>query len=170
MPRRGFDFFLIDRQVCDLIKQIQESNAYLMGLILWLGFDPQVIEYHRAARPAKYGVSMWTLSKKLKYFVDSFVAFSHLPVKLASALGMLCSTLGVGYAAFIVLLRIAMGVRVEGWASLMVAVLLLSGLQLMIIGIFGEYLVRNLDETRRRPRFIVDEVFESDAGALRRAA
>ncbi|MBC7814255.1 MAG: glycosyltransferase family 2 protein, partial [Burkholderiales bacterium] len=74
MPPRGFDFFLIDRQVCDLIGGIQENNAYLMGLILWLGFDPAVIYYHRREREKRYGRSMWTFAKKFKYFVDSFVA------------------------------------------------------------------------------------------------
>ena len=79
MPKRGFDFFLIDRQVCSLIDGIQENNAYLMGLILWLGFEPYVIQYDREAREDKYGQSMWTLGRKIKYFVDSFVAFSHFP-------------------------------------------------------------------------------------------
>jgi polyisoprenyl-phosphate glycosyltransferase len=86
MPKQGFDFFLIDRQVCDLINGIQESNAYLMGLILWLGFDPAVVHYRRRARKQRYGTSMWTLTKKLKYFIDSFVAFSYVPVRACSLL------------------------------------------------------------------------------------
>ncbi|MCZ2098167.1 MAG: glycosyltransferase family 2 protein, partial [Anaerolineae bacterium] len=106
MPRRGFDFFLIDRQVCDHIKQIQESNTYLMGLILWLGFDPAVIYYHRQRREARYGRSMWTLVRKIKYFIDSFVAFSYAPVRFASILGLTLSTLGLLYAAIIIVLRL----------------------------------------------------------------
>ena len=94
MPARGFDFFLIDRQICQLINEIQENNAYLMGLILWLGFDPHVLYYDRQARQRKYGQSMWTFTKKFKYFVDSFVAFSYLPVRVASALGVLFSVVG----------------------------------------------------------------------------
>src|SRR5262245_17476936 len=71
MPKGGFDFFLVDRQVRDLLTAIQESNAYLMGLILWLGFDPEVLYYHRQERERAYGVSMWTFTKKVKYFIDS---------------------------------------------------------------------------------------------------
>src|SRR5437870_813369 len=69
MPRQGFDFFLIDRQVCNLIKGIQESNTYLMGMILWLGFEPAVVYYHRQQRSERFGKSMWSFAKKLKYFI-----------------------------------------------------------------------------------------------------
>lgn len=161
MPKRGFDFFLIDRQVCDLINHIQENNAYLMGLILWLGFNPQVIYYHRQQREARYGRSMWTFAKKLKYFIDSFVAFSYLPVRGASCLGLSLSFLGMLYATLIVFLRIVTGQEVEGWSSMMVALLVLSGTQMIMIGILGEYLWRNLDETRKRPRFIIEKVVEN---------
>jgi len=158
MPKRGFDFFLIDRQVCDLITGIQENNAYLMGLILWMGFDPVVIPYHRRAREKRYGHSMWTFTKKLKHFVDSFVAFSYLPVRAASVFGFILSGLGILYALFIIIARIASGIQPEGWSSLMVILLIVSGVQMIMIGILGEYLWRNLDETRKRPRFIVESI------------
>ncbi len=161
MPRRGFDFWLIDRQVCDLVNNIQESNAYLSGLLLWLGFDPEVIYFDRQARPREYGRSMWTLRKKVKYFIDSFVAFSHFPVRLATSLGILFSLLGTVYAAYIIYQRLALEIDAPGWSSLMVVVLLASGAQLLILGVLGEYLWRNLDETRRRPPFIIDQVIES---------
>jgi dolichol-phosphate mannosyltransferase len=161
MPRRGFDFFLIDRQVCDLIKGIQESNAYLMGLILWLGFDPAVIYYHRRVREQRYGRSMWTFAKKLKYFVDSFVAFSYIPVRASSLLGIGLSIVGIVYALVVIVLRLLFDIRAEGWASLMVVLLIVSGAQLLMIGVLGEYLWRNLDETRRRPRFIIERVIQS---------
>lgn len=161
MPRSGFDFFLIDRQVCNLINGIQESNAYLMGLILWLGFNPAQVSYSRAARDPKFGRSMWTFSKKLKYFVDSFVAFSYFPVRLASAIGMSLSVVGVVYAVIVVLYRVLAGVEVQGWTSLMVVVLVASGAQLFMTGVLGEYVWRNLDETRRRPRFVIERTIES---------
>lgn len=160
MPRRGFDFFLIDRQVCDLIKGIQESNAYLMGLILWLGFDPAVIYYHRRQREQRYGRSMWTFAKKLKYFIDSFVAFSYIPVRASSLLGIGLSITGIVYAVVVIVARLFFDVRAEGWASLMVVLLIVSGAQLLMIGVLGEYLWRNLDETRRRPRFIIERTIE----------
>lgn len=160
MPRHGFDFFLLDRTVRDLIAGIQENNSYLMGLILWMGFDPGVIHYDREARPARYGPSMWGLGRRVKHFIDSFTAFSYFPLRAASVLGVVVAVLGVLYAALVVVLRVVHGFPVEGWASIMVAVLLLSGVQMLMIGVLGEYLWRNLEETRRRPRFIVEQVVE----------
>ena len=160
MPKRGFDFFLIDRQVCALINDIQENNAYLMGLILWLGFDPYVLHYDRRAREKKYGRSMWSLAKKFKYFVDSFVAFSYFPIRLASGLGILFSLLGLVYAIWVAFARLALGIEAEGWASLMIVVLIAAGVQMLILGIIGEYLWRSLDEIRRRPRFIIEKIIE----------
>jgi dolichol-phosphate mannosyltransferase len=158
MPRQGFDFFLVDRQVCDLLTGIQENNVFLMGLILWLGFDPEVVYYHRREREERFGRSTWTLFRKLKFFADAFVAFSYVPVRAASFLGIGLSFCGFCYAAFLIFARLCYGHQVEGWTSLMVVLLVVSGAQLIMIGILGEYLWRNLDETRRRPRFIVDRV------------
>jgi polyisoprenyl-phosphate glycosyltransferase len=162
MPKRGFDFFLIDRQVCDLINQIQENNVYLMGLILWLGFEPKVIPYHRRQREKRYGRSMWTLAKKVKYFVDSFVAFSYFPVRAASILGFSLSLIGLLYAGYIITLRLLFAIQIQGWTSLMVVLLVLSGSQMMMMGILGEYLWRNLDETRKRPPFIIESIHSQD--------
>jgi polyisoprenyl-phosphate glycosyltransferase len=158
MPKRGFDFFLIDRQVVDILTHIQENNAYLMGLILWSGFDPAVIHYTRRQREKQYGHSMWTFVRKIKYFIDAFVAFSYIPVRAASLLGVLLSIAGLIYAVLVVILRLTTDFAAEGWASLMVVLLLVSGAQMVMMGILGEYLWRNLDETRRRPRYIVDRV------------
>lgn len=160
MPERGFDFFLIDRQVCALLNDIQENNAYLMGLILWLGFDPYVLNYDRQTRAEKYGQSMWSFTRKFKYFVDSFVAFSYFPIRLASGLGILFSLLGLVYAIWVIFGRLTLGIEAEGWASLMIVVLIAAGMQMLILGIIGEYLWRNLDETRRRPRFIIEKIIE----------
>ena len=163
MPKRGFDFFLIDQQVCALISGIQENNTYLMGLILWLGFEPHVLHYDRQAREKRYGQSMWTLGRKVKYFIDSFVAFSHFPIRVSSALGMLFSLVGLLYAVWVIYSRLALGVSIEGWASLIVVVLIAAGIQMLILGIIGEYMWRNLDETRRRPRFIIETIIQQES-------
>lgn len=161
MPKRGFDFFLIDRSVCDIVTSIQESNPYLMGLILWLGFKPVVLKYDRQEREKRYGRSMWTTARKIRYFVDCFVAFSYVPVRFASVTGIALSFLGLVYAAFIIASRLLYGTQVEGWASLMTVLLVVSGVQMVMTGILGEYVWRNLEETRRRPRFVVGRVHES---------
>lgn len=170
MPERGFDFFLIDRQVCDLVNGIQENNVYLMGLILWLGFDPAIIHYHRREREKQYGRSMWGFWRKVKYFLDAFVAFSYMPIRATSLIGLAVAAIGGLYALLVVTLRLTTGFVPEGWTSLMVVVLVVGGVQMLMIGSLGEYMWRNLDETRRRPRFIIERVIEQteqdEEGAL----
>ena len=156
MPEGGFDFFVVDRAVRNLLLGMQESNAYLMGLVLWLGFDPAVVPFRRQAREARYGKSMWGLGRKIKYFIDSFVAFSYVPIRAASLLGLLVSAAGLLYAVFIVFAYFALDLKVQGWASLMIVLLVVSGAQLLVMGMIGEYLWRSLDETRRRPRYVLE--------------
>ena len=160
MPKRGFDFFLIDRKVRDLVIDMKESNSYLMGTILWLGFEPAIVYYDRTGRAKHHGSSMWSLRKKVKYFIDAFVAFSYMPIRLSSCMGIVLSVLGILYAIVVVLTRLFYDFEAEGWASIMVVLLVVSGAQMLTLGILGEYLWRNLDETRRRPRYVIDEVIE----------
>ena len=167
MPRRGFDFFLIDYQVCELITRIQENNAYLMGLILWMGFDRAIVPYDRVKRNSEYGRSMWSFTRKVKYFIDAFAAFSFVPVRAASVVGFLVATAGLIYALVVIIARVFFDFPVEGWASLMVVVLLASGTQMIMLGILGEYLWRTLDETRRRPQYIVERILEAADDAQR---
>lgn len=160
MPDKGFDFFLLDRQVYEIISSIQENNIYLMGLISWLGFEPKILYYHRRKREKRYGRSMWTFARKAKYFIDSFVAFSYFPVRTATVIGITLSVIGLLYAIIIISMRFFSEIPVEGWASMMVTLLIVSGVQILMVGILGEYVWRNLDETRKRPRFIIDKVVE----------
>ncbi len=153
---QGVGFFLVDRQVADMLVHCDENNPHLIGLILWSGHQHQIVEYDRL--PREHGTSRWTFGKKLKYFVDAFAAFSYLPLRLASALGLLLAGLGSLYALVVVLGRLFSRLSVPGWTALMVVVLLTSGTQLLILGIIGEYLWRTLDASRRRPLFIVDSV------------
>jgi dolichol-phosphate mannosyltransferase len=162
MPMRGFDFFVIDRQVCDLLSQINESNSYLMGLLLWTGFDPAVVTYQRKERELRYGRSMWTFVKRFKYFIDAFVAFSYMPIRVSSVVGIIMSILGVLYAAFVILNRLVFNIKIEGWSSLMVVLLIVSGVQMTMLGILGEYLWRTLEQSRRRPNFVIDTVIEPE--------
>lgn len=165
MPKRGFDFFLMDRQVCDLVNNSNESNTYLMGLLLWLGFDPVVMYYNRHERQARFGRSRWTFLRRIKYFIDAFVSFSYVPLRAASLLGVGLSIVGLCYAMVLVYLRLVHALNVEGWTSLMVVVLIVSGMQMIMMGIMGEYLWRTLDETRRRPRFVIERIIEAESRA-----
>jgi polyisoprenyl-phosphate glycosyltransferase len=152
----GIGFFLVDRQVADVVIHCEERNTHLIGLVLWTGFKYGMVEYDRS--PRRHGRSRWTFARKLKYFIDAFVAFSYFPLRLASALGLLLSLLGGVYAVVVIAVRLSHPAQVAGWSALMVVVLLMSGIQLVMLGVIGEYLWRNLDAARRRPLFIVDSV------------
>jgi glycosyltransferase involved in cell wall biosynthesis len=156
MPVKGCDFVLIDREVADILVQIGEKNPYIIGLILWLGFDRDIVYYTRQKRDL--GKSRWTLGKRVKYFIDALVSFTYVPMRLVSALGIALALAGFVWAVVVVLNKLRFGVPVQGWASLMTVVLVVSGVQLLTLGIFGEYLWRNFEETRKRPSFVVDQL------------
>jgi len=156
-PVGGFDFLLVDRQIIDIINGIREKNTNVMTLIHWLGFEPVKIPYERAQRKA--GASRWTMRKKIKFFLDSFVAFSYVPIRFLSATGILLSSLAFVYAGAVFYDRLVNGVVVPGWTALALGVVFLGGLQILMLGVLGEYLWRTLDETRKRPSFVVDRVF-----------
>lgn len=160
MPRGGFDFVLIDRQVIDVLASIQEKNTTLMGLILWMGFKRAEVLYTRVER--KHGKSRWTFHKKINYFLDSIMAFSKFPIRIFSLIGIFLagtSLLGICY----VLIAYFMGwIRgVAGWPSLMIVNLFMFGILFLGLGIMGEYVWRNLEETRKRPLYLIDKYHKS---------
>ena len=157
MPPEGADFFLIDRRVIDTFNQTSERNTSILALILWMGFNQTSVPYVKKARHG--GRSKWTLKKKLKLAVDSFVGFSYVPIRLMSYLGLTTALLGMAYALAIISNRVIGGIPVEGWSSLMVVVLLTAGVQLTMLGVLGEYLWRALEEGRGRPRYIIESSF-----------
>jgi polyisoprenyl-phosphate glycosyltransferase len=161
---QGIGFFLIDRQVVQMLISCNEKNAHLIGLLLWSGYKYALVPYERAERERAHGRSRWTFRKKVKYFIDAFVAFSYFPLRLASLMGLTLAAIGGVYAVALVILRILHQVPVEGWTSLIVVLLITAGLQLVMLGVIGEYLWRNFDASRNRPLFLVDTVVgRSDA-------
>jgi glycosyltransferase involved in cell wall biosynthesis len=154
MPSGGFDFVLIDRKVVDILCTVSEKNTSLMGLILWTGFRREILYYDR--QPRLRGESRWTLAKKLKYFIDSFVAFSFTPIRFATTLGFIVSVLGLSYTVVIVVDGLLHKNRIRGITMLISLVLIIGGILLFMLGVIGEYLWRILDEVRKRPVFIVD--------------
>lgn len=153
-PSDGCDFMLIDRRVVDILVSLREKNTYIFGQVMWVGFKRQVLYYDRLDR--EHGRSRWTFAKRIKYFIDAFTAFSYVPLRASSLMGFLLAGLGFLYALLIIGLRLLKGIEVAGWASLTVVLLVTSGIQLLLVGMLGEYLWRTLDETRRRPPFIVE--------------
>lgn len=156
-PNGGFDFFLIDRQIVDELNRIREKNTNIMTLIYWLGFKPVLIPYVRRSR--KKGQSRWTLSKKIKLFVDTFVAFSYFPIRALSLMGLLMAIGSFLYGIFILFYRLFFGIPIQGYAPIMLVMTFASGIQMTMLGVLGEYLWRTLDEVRRRPPFVIDEIY-----------
>ncbi len=158
MPAGGFDFLLIDQKVKSLLLSNMEANAFWQGQILWTGYKVKFIPYTRQKR--EIGESKWTFSKKLKYLIDGVLGYSFLPIRLMSILGLLISLSGFIYSIFIVIAKFTGNVPFQGWAPLMILVLLLSGFQMLMLGIIGEYLWRTLDEVRRRQAYVIESFYD----------
>jgi dolichol-phosphate mannosyltransferase len=163
MPSLGADFFLIDRSVIDALRQFNESNASILALITWMGFRQTTINYDKQAR--KYGHSGWSLEKKLKLALDSITSFTYFPIRLMSYLGLVVAMLGFLYAVVVIINALA-GHSVQGWASLMVVLLVIGGVQMLMMGMLGEYLWRALDEARQRPRYLIEATTETNQTVL----
>jgi glycosyltransferase involved in cell wall biosynthesis len=151
------DFRLMSRRATDQLKQLREKDRFVRGLVTWIGFRQTGIPYHRDKRYA--GETKYTYSKMIKFAVDGITSFSTVPLKLATWLGY-----GASAVAFVYLLSVfvqkALGITVEGWATLMVGVLFLGGVQLICLGIIGEYLGRVFNELKPRPIYVVEEVMD----------
>lgn len=154
-PKRGFDFFLIDRSVARQLVDMQEKNSSIYLQLIWLGYKPTIIEYTRKDR--EKGESMWTYSKRINLFIDTFIVFSHHPIRLLTAVGSILGVVSIGFAIYTVIDKVVNNTP-KGWASVMLVVLLTSSFQMIMTGILGEYLWRNLDETRKRPLYVIESV------------
>ena len=166
MPADGFDCFLIDRAAVAFLVDNREVHTSLPGLLLWSGFPTALVPYDRVARAE--GQSRWTLAKKAKYFLDSVIAFSYAPLRWMSLAGVVLAVLSFAYAAFLVFFKLVHGQPIQGWTTTMVVLAFLSGVQLMSLGILGEYLWRTLDAARARKGFLVRERTEGrEAGGGR---
>ncbi len=155
VPPRGSDFALLDRVVVRALLASAGTTPSLGGEIARLGFRQHAIPYDKRRRHA--GASKWTLGRKVRAFIDAFVAFSFVPLRFMAYVGIVCSLVGFLYAALVVYLRMFSATPIQGWASLIVVILVLGGLQMTMLGVLGEYLWRTLEAARRRPRFFVEE-------------
>lgn len=156
LPKGGFDYCLFDRQLREQVVNMGENNTNSLYLLMWLKYDYVAIPYTRKARKA--GKSRWTLSKKIKLFVDSFVSFSYFPLRLITVGGLLLGLISLLYAAYVIFAHLTGNIEVQGWTTMMVVFLLVAAFQMISIGIIGEYLWRNLEASRKRPAYIVDEI------------
>src|SRR5262249_18751984 len=151
LPPRGSDFALLDRKAVDALVQSAGSDPSIGGEIARLGFSAAQITYTKEQRAA--GTTKWTLKRKLKAFADAFVSFSYAPLRAMSYLGMAFSLLGFLYALVVIIMRLISRTPVQGWSSLIVVILVLGGVQMMMLGVLGEYLWRTLEAARQRPTY-----------------
>jgi len=156
IPPGGFDFVLFDRKLQEEVVRMAEKNTNTLYLLPWLGYPYVTIPYVRKER--EIGRSRWTLTKKVKLFIDSFIAFSFFPIRLITVSGLVLGLGAMVYALYILYARLTGHIEVEGWSALMLVMLLIGSFQMVALGILGEYLWRTLDAVRKRPPFVVDEV------------
>lgn len=164
IPLDTGEFRLLDRKAADALRAIREQHRYLRGLASWIGFKTIAVPYERAARAA--GETKYTLPMMLRLAVDGITNFSYLPLQLATYAGFLVAGISLVGIVATIFVRLFMGHELIGQATTLVSVLFLGGIQLIFLGIIGEYLGRIYDEVKRRPLYIVDEALGLEAPSL----
>lgn len=148
------DFYLMDRRAVDAMKEVGESSRFMRGLVSWIGFKRTHIFFDRMDR--KSGKTAYSFKKMIKLAIDGLTSFSHVPLKLATYLGLLSTFIGFILGAYAIYQKIYFPqTTAQGWTSLILTVLFLGGIQLIVLGIIGEYIGRIYTETKNRPLYIV---------------
>jgi len=159
MPKNGFDVYLVDRKVIDVLSALDERNSALTGQLLWSGFKTGYVEYIRRAR--KTGMSRWTLNKKMRLAADTLFSFSTIPIKMVEFIGVLSFLGALVWALIILFFRARGAIVVAGWTTLFIFNLFSFGMIMVTLGVLGEYLWRTFDASRNRPTYIVEESVEN---------
>jgi len=169
IPPNTGDFRLLSRPAVEAVKKMPERARFMKGLFSWIGFTQTTVYYDRCPRHA--GTTNWNYWRLWNFAIDGFTSFSSIPLKVWSYLGLLFSLLSFSYAAFLVLRTIIRGIDVPGYASIMVAMLFLGGIQLISLGVLGEYVGRIYDEVKGRPLYLVRDLYgvKNDHGTLERS-
>jgi dolichol-phosphate mannosyltransferase len=138
----------------------REATTFFQGLVLWTGYSIKFIGYRRKER--EFGRSRWTFGKKITYLLDGLLGYSFLPIRLMSLIGGIVAMLGFLYALVIIVTKLFWGLPIEGWAPIMVTILAIGGLQMLMLGVIGEYLWRVLAQTRDREPYIIDRIYDDE--------
>jgi glycosyltransferase involved in cell wall biosynthesis len=155
IPVDAGDFRLMSRKAVDALKNIRERSRFIRGLAGWIGFQQTSVPYIRDVRYA--GTTKYPLKKMVRFAFNGLISFSSVPLQLASYLGFIVSSVSFIYIVYAVWLKLFTDRTILGWTSVMVAVLFLGGVQLLCLGIVGEYIGRIYEEVKQRPLYIVDE-------------
>lgn len=157
IPSGGFDFLLLDKICVSEINKIHDKNRFFQGDVLGLGFNVKFIPYARLKRPI--GKSQWTLSRKFKYFIDCLVTSSYVPIRFMSVIGSITAITGFLYGVLIVYARLTKHTPFNGWAPIMILILVIGGLLMLMLGVTGEYIWRIYDEVKKRPHYIIKKEY-----------
>ena len=149
------DFRIMNRKVCDELLRMSDHNKFLRGQIAWLGFKESFIEYNREER--KNGSTNFSYRKMFRFAIDGITGFSNFPLKFASLSGIFISIFSFLFIVYVLFAKLVWGHTITGWASMMVTILFLGGIQLFSIGIIGEYISRINDSVRNRQLYIIDK-------------
>ena len=163
VPPDTGDFCLMDRRIVDLLNTLPERNRYIRGLRAWLGFRQTSVEFDRPGRFA--GEAKYTFGRSLALAVNGNISLSKAPLRVATWLGLIVSGASFLLAVFYVIRKLTVGFEVRGWASTVVIILFLGGVQLLTIGIIGEYISRIYDEVKQRPLYLVRERLNTEVTA-----
>lgn len=147
------DFRIIDRKVADILRQMPEHDKYIRGQIAWIGFNQTFIEYERQERLS--GETGYTFRKMLRFALDGITGFSNLPLKIVTYFGLIVSVFAFFMTLYAFYSRFILRDYVQGWASIMISILFIGGVQMIAIGIIGEYLSRMNSNVRNRPLYII---------------
>ena len=154
------DFRLLDKRCVEALKQIRESQRYTKGMFSWIGYKKKEITYERDPRAA--GETKWNYFKLVNLAIDGITSFTTSPLRLSSILGVLVSISAFIYIIYLIVRTIAFGTDLAGYPSMMAVILFLGGVQLLSLGVIGEYIGRIFNETKNRPPYFVEEYHSSD--------
>ena len=159
LPPGGFDYALLDRKAMDAVNSITEKNRFYQGDILWVGFTIKYLPYIRQKR--EHGKSAYNFVKRFGNFMSAFLNVSYFPIRLMSVLGFFTAVSGFIYALSILSAYYFHKTPFQGWAPLMMIILIIGGLLMIMLGIIGEYIWRIYDEVKYKPNYIIKEIFQS---------
>lgn len=155
MPKNGFDIYLLDRKVINVLDALDEKNSAITGQILWSGFRTGIVYYTRKAR--EIGTSRWTLKKKIRLVSDTLFSFSTLPIRMLEIVGALSFVTSIVWAIIVLVSKLIGDISVQGWTTLFIFVLFSFGITMISLGILGEYIWRTFDASRNRPPYIIED-------------
>jgi len=158
MPVGGFDIAIINRDVMKMLLDLGDANPWIQGQLFWSGYPIKFVPYARLKR--EIGTSKWSIGKKMNVVLDATINYTYKPLRFFSAVGFIAFFLGLIYAVLLVVGYLRGEAPFNGWTPIMMLILLIGGLQLCMLGLIGEYMWRNIEQTKKKPMYIVKQLIE----------